>query len=197
MAHQWHNTVTLDESWIYFSCEQDLMWIAPGEIVHDRERQIVQSTKLMLTNVWNPSELHIVKSLAEGGKFSAQYYMNTTFIAISDWRRLAGERSLKKLWVDPDNARPHNAKVSADFIALNRMKQAPHPSDSPDLAPSDFFPFGYVKRKLMGYHAESPSELLIRIQVILSEIPRETLNAVFLEWIERLQKYIDTNGECG
>jgi hypothetical protein len=43
------------------------------------------------------------------------------------------------------------------------MKQALHPPDSPDLAPSDFFRFGYVKRKLMGYHAESPSELLIRI----------------------------------
>jgi histone-lysine N-methyltransferase SETMAR len=75
------------------------------------------------------------------------------------------------------------------------MKQAPHPPYSPNLAPSYFFLFGDVKRKLMGYHAESPSELLIRIRVILSEIPRETLNAVFLEWMERLQKCIDTNGE--
>jgi hypothetical protein len=47
------------------------------------------------------------------------------------------------------------------------------------LAPSDFFLFGDVKGKLMGYLAETPSELLIR--VILVEIPRETLNAVFLE----------------
>jgi hypothetical protein len=75
------------------------------------------------------------------------------------------------------------------------MKQAPHLPYSPDLAPSDFLLFGYVKRKLMGYHAESPSELLNRIRVILSEIPRETLNAVFLESMERLQKCIDTNGE--
>jgi hypothetical protein len=29
----------------------------------------------------------------------------------------------------------------------------------------------------------------------LSEIPRKTLNAVFLEWMEWLRKYIDTNGE--
>jgi hypothetical protein len=34
----------------------------------------------------------------------------------------------------------------------------------------------------MGYRAETPSELLVRIRVILAEIPRETLNAVFLEW---------------
>jgi hypothetical protein len=43
------------------------------------------------------------------------------------------------------------------------------------------FLFGYVKGKLMEYRAGNPSELLARIQVVLAEIPRETLNAVFLE----------------
>jgi hypothetical protein len=64
------------------------------------------------------------------------------------------------------------------------MEQAHHPPYSPDLAPSDFLLFGYVKGKQMGYRAETPSELLVRIWVILAEIPRETLNAVFLEWID-------------
>jgi hypothetical protein len=54
------------------------------------------------------------------------------------------------------------------------MKQAPHPPYSPDLAPSDFFLFDYVKGKLTEYRAETPSELLVRIRVILAEIPRET-----------------------
>jgi hypothetical protein len=49
------------------------------------------------------------------------------------------------------------------------------------LAPSDFFRFGYVKGKLMGYRAETPSELLVHIRVILAEIPQATLNAVFLK----------------
>jgi hypothetical protein len=106
MAHQWHDIVTLDESWIYLYCEHDLMWMAPGEIVPDRERQIVQSPQLMLTNVWNPSGFHIVKALPKGGKFSAQYYTNNILIAISGWRRLAGERSPNKLWVRADNAHP-------------------------------------------------------------------------------------------
>jgi hypothetical protein len=136
-----------------------------------------------------------VKSLPKCGNFTAQYDTNNILIAVSDWRRLAGERSRNKLWVHANDAGPSNAKVSTDFIAINRMKQAPYPPSSPDLAPSDFFLFGYVKRKLMEYHAESPSELLIRIRVIFSEIPRETLNAVFLDWIERLRRCIDNNGE--
>jgi hypothetical protein len=36
----------------------------------------------------------------------------------------------------------------------------------------------------MGYRAETPSEFPVRIRVILAEIPRETLNAVFLDWMD-------------
>jgi histone-lysine N-methyltransferase SETMAR len=75
------------------------------------------------------------------------------------------------------------------------MKEGPHPPYSPDLAPSAFFLFGYVKGKLMRYRAETPSEFLVRIRIILAEIPRETLNAVFLEWMERLQKCVQVDGE--
>jgi hypothetical protein len=35
----------------------------------------------------------------------------------------------------------------------------------------------------MEYRTETPSELLVHIRVILAEIPRETLNAVFLKWM--------------
>jgi histone-lysine N-methyltransferase SETMAR len=75
------------------------------------------------------------------------------------------------------------------------MKQAPHPPYSPDLSPLDVFLFGYVKGKRLGYRAETPCKLLVRIRVILAEIPRETLNAVFLEWMERLQKCVQVDGE--
>jgi hypothetical protein len=76
------------------------------------------------------------------------------------------------------------------------MKQAPHLPYSPDLTPSDFCRFGCVKGKLIGYRTETPSELLVYIRVILAEIPRGTLNAIFLEWMERLQKCVQVDGEC-
>jgi hypothetical protein len=63
------------------------------------------------------------------------------------------------------------------------------------LAPSDFFLFGHIKGKLMGYRAEVLSEFLVRIRVILAEIPREILNAGFLEWAEQLQKCVHVDGE--
>jgi hypothetical protein len=75
------------------------------------------------------------------------------------------------------------------------MKQEPYFPYSPDLAPSGFFLFDYVPGNLMGYRAETPSELLVCVRVILAEIPRETLKAVFLKWMERLQKCVQVDGE--
>jgi hypothetical protein len=37
-TRQWHDIITLDQSWIYLFSEHDLIWTAPGEIVVDRER---------------------------------------------------------------------------------------------------------------------------------------------------------------
>jgi hypothetical protein len=141
----------------------------------------------MLKVVLNPIGFHVLKAIPKGHKFNAQYYINDILVTISDWRRQTGGTRPNKLWVHSDNARTHAAKMSRDYIGLNRMKQAPDPLYSPDLTPLGFFLFGSVKGKLMGYRAEIPFELLVRIRVILAEIPWETLNAAFLEWMERLQ----------
>jgi hypothetical protein len=74
-TRQWHDIVTFDESLISLFREHDLMWIAPGEIVVDRERHTVQSPKFMLTVVRNPIGFHILKALPKGRKFNAQYYI--------------------------------------------------------------------------------------------------------------------------
>jgi histone-lysine N-methyltransferase SETMAR len=136
-----------------------------------------------------------MKALPKWSKFNGQYETNNIPVAISDWRRLSGRTQESKLWLHADNARPQMAKVSTDHVTRNEMKPAPHPRYSPDLAPSDFFLFGCMERKLMGYRAESESELLVRICVILAEIPPDVLNAVFFEWTHRLQKCVHTNGD--
>jgi hypothetical protein len=74
-TRQWHDTVTLDESWICLFSEHDLISTALGEIVVDRERHTVQSLKFLLTVVWNPIGFHALKTLPKGRKFNAQYYI--------------------------------------------------------------------------------------------------------------------------
>jgi hypothetical protein len=37
-----------------------------------------------------------------------------------------------------DNATPHTAKCTIDYLRANQLTRAPHPTFSPDLTPSDF-----------------------------------------------------------
>jgi hypothetical protein len=75
------------------------------------------------------------------------------------------------------------------------MKSAPYPSNSPDLAPSDFYLFGYVKKCLAGLSFEDADQLLAAVEGVLEGIEKVTLQAVFLEWMDRSRKCITTNGE--
>jgi hypothetical protein len=52
------------------------------------------------------------------------------------------------------------------------MKSAPHPSYSPDLAPSDFRLFGYVKRCLAGLSFEDADQLLAAVDGVLECIEK-------------------------
>jgi hypothetical protein len=71
----------------------------------------------------------------------------------------------------------------------------PQPAYSPDLAPSDFFLFGFLKRQLQGVNLADREALKIRIRQIFGEINREVLISVFVEWMEPLQCVIKNGGE--
>jgi hypothetical protein len=99
------------------------------------------------------------------------------------------------LLVHADNARPHTAKLSTQYFNENQMKSAPNPPYSPDLAPSDFYLCGDVKRCLAGLWFEDANQLLAAVEDVLEGIEKVTLQAVFPEWMDRLRKCIVTNGE--
>jgi hypothetical protein len=75
------------------------------------------------------------------------------------------------------------------------MKSGPHPPSSPDLAPSDFYLFGYAKGCPADLSFEDADQLLAAVEGVLEGIEKVTLEAVFLEWMDRLRKNITTNGQ--
>jgi hypothetical protein len=86
----------------------------------------------------------------KGRKFNAGYYIAEILESLSEWRSIEAAGNERKLLVHADNARSHTDKLSTQYFNENRMKSAPHPPYSPDLAPSDFYLFGYVNRCLAG-----------------------------------------------
>jgi hypothetical protein len=62
-----------------------------------------------------------------------------------------------------------------------------HPAYPPDAALSDFILFGYLEGEMAGLIVNSPPDILSEIRRIFQEISKETLVAVYEEWITWLE----------
>jgi hypothetical protein len=75
------------------------------------------------------------------------------------------------------------------------MKRAPHPVFSPDLAPWDFYLFGKIKTALMRSEFESERSLLDGVLGVINTISREELEALFEDWLSRLDQCLQRDGD--
>jgi hypothetical protein len=62
-----------------------------------------------------------------------------------------------------------------------------HPAYCPERADSEFFLFGHLKLEMVGFQGSSVEAILSEIRQIPETIPRETLTAVYNQWITRLE----------
>jgi transposase len=131
-------------------------------------------------------------ALPKGHIFNAEYYCDNILAALTQLQPGDDGRSLV---VHPDNAGAHTAQKRGTFCEENGLRLAPHPLYSPDLAPSDFFLFGYLKARLKGMVFPSYEELLDAIGEMVTGVELETLTAVFEHWIERLEWMSKNNGD--
>jgi hypothetical protein len=138
----------------------------------------------MVTVAWNPVGFHLVEVLANGRDFNAKYHRDNILTERIRFRPEAGERHVV---IRADNSRPHTAQQCRTFCAENGVRPAIHALCWPDLAPSDFFLFGYVEHRLQGLIFPSGEELLAGIRAVLGRIPLETLAQVFDHWLQRLE----------
>jgi hypothetical protein len=185
--------VTLDESWFYLNMDHEFIWLQPDEEVSEMERYAVQSEKVMLTIVWNSVGFYLVDSLSRQAKLKMDHYVTNILSQFAIWREIQVRKTDRKLIIHSDDVRPHTARRTLEFLEQNRMKRALHLSYSPNLALCDFYLFGYIKRFLVCREFADQSELLQAVMDILNDIEKATLEEVFLTWMRRLAKYINTN----
>jgi hypothetical protein len=69
-----------------------------------------------------------------------------------------------------DNASPHGAGESIKCMRKSRIHSIDHLPYSPDLAPSDFCPFGKLKGALFEHELDSKEPFLLAIQEITDSI---------------------------
>jgi hypothetical protein len=172
--------------------DREQIWLQPGETPPERARHTTQDRKIIFTIAWNPLRFPLIVALPKGPIFNTEHYHDNILAALT---QLQPEDDGRNVFVHADNARAHTAQKCRILCEENGLRLAPHPPCSPDLAPSDYFMFGYVKERLEGMMFPSYEELLDTISEVVTGIESETLIAVFDHWIERLKCVSKNNGD--
>ena len=194
--NNFRSILTMDETPIYLSNRGKKGWIEEGEEVPQRLNDKCWRDKFNLTIMWGTSGFAVVDALDRKASMNTSYLCDTIFEKAIAWcqnkRKVSGATSFI---FHMDNARSHTSKATCEYMTEHGMDRMPHPPYSPDLAPCDFFLFGYIKNRLIGSEFTTRDEALEKINDILNEIPEKTLVGTFREWMRRLEDVIKSGGE--
>jgi len=185
---RWTQTVTGDESWVYFGHTSVGQWVFPEEDLPRKVPLGQEAEKRMLIVFFSSSGFHSVNFLEKKATVSSSYCCDL-------FNTMALTLTKRPLWVHMDNARPHRAKSTQNALNTHGIISLPHPPYSPDLAPSDFWLFGYLKNQLKGAKFSTETELQEAVRGVLHKITPAQLRRVYNHWIRRLEMCIEAKGE--
>jgi hypothetical protein len=105
---------------------------------------MISSETLMMTIAWNPDCGQVIEVLPQRDELNADYSCSSVLTKLLKMARQFRSETRRVLILHADNTRPETAKSSIEFCAKLDLTVARHPSYSLDLAPSDYFLFGYI-----------------------------------------------------
>lgn len=193
--HAYRNIITGDQSWFLYQYHPKGKWCIESEERPEFEDDQTCHQKIMLTIIWGVWGFYIVDYLIPGNSYNSSYFKENIFDPLVEkkgeiWPNSSG----KKIWLHLDNCRVHNSKLMTQEIEQSPFKRAPHPPYSPDLAPSDFYLFGKIKKQLEGLKFNSKEELFEKLIEILNKITKDERYSVFEEWRKRCDFVRKNNG---
>jgi len=101
--------------------------------------------KIMGTIFWDAEECILIEFLETGKAINAARYVQTL---LKLRRGLRDKRPGRRVILQHDNAWPHTARLTLKKTENMGWEILPHPPYSPDLAPSDYHRFGFVKNQM-------------------------------------------------
>ena len=169
------------------------MWLQSGIKPPTSVKHTIGSKKVMIMVIWSPSGMKSITMLPDGDRFTKKIFIGTVLGDLKNYFNIhRASMQGSGIILHIDYASSHHVNDELKRAGIKRME---HPPYSPDLAPSDFFLFGFLKTNLEGKHFDSAEELLDWVKNFLNSIDIEMLRNVYIEWVLRLQQCIDSGGE--
>ena len=149
----------------------------------------------MATVFWDTKGVLLVDFLPPGETVNAARYCETLNKLREAVRRKRPGRLSEGFSLQHDNATPHTAKMTKEWIQKYGWEVLPHPPHSPDLAPSDYHLFGPLKRHLAGKRFDEDEDLIQEVKTWLQNLDGDFFKRGIYSLMHRWQKCIDLEGD--
>lgn len=189
------NIITGDQSWLTLYYSNNGAWLDSDDDPPEMIKNTIDTQKFMMTIIWGVHGFFIVDFLPQGESYDSPYFIANILQPLFEKKQEIWSSSNKKsIWLHLDNSHVHNSKLCHQKYIEFGFRRAPHPPYSPDVAPSDFYLFGFIKEKLKGRKFTSLDELKEAVLEILGTITQAKRKEVFQEWINRCEWIIQQSG---
>ena len=192
------DVVTGDESWFFWRQigrkQANSSWIQEGESPRTVVRRGRFEPKTMVSIFFRTSGVEHITYWDKGQSVDAESYIEDCLKplvrSLNRQRKQSGTANLK---FHHDNARPHVAQSVTEHLEQQKFIIIEQPPYSPDLAPSDFWLFDYIKQRLDEH--TSAESLVRQITKIVRDTPIKEFQRTFEKWIERMELCIKFKGD--
>ncbi len=188
--------ITMDESWMYqydpeLKCNSS-EWLpkgAPRPMKLLRERT---TGKVLLISFDFRGVVH--REFLQNATVNSQIFVRI----LQNLRRSIRIRRpalRKSFWLHMDNASPHTCYNTSQYLLMTGTQVERHPPYSPDLAPSDYWFFPWIKRALRGVHFPSLDALEQAVDEQISSVASHEFKlAIMVMWPKRWARCVNAQG---
>ncbi|KAI5490547.1 Mariner transposase [Trichomonas vaginalis G3] len=188
--------VTGDESWFQYATEAKIMWIPKDENLQTFPKKKIDTPMMMLSVFWGVNGIIAIDILQKPNTMNAQYLIDNVLTQIINSDEFEKSKQQKqKFAIHFDNSRVHKSHKVMNYLVENNVKVVPNPIYSPDIAPSDFYLFGTLKKRAEGREFASPDDLENFVREQFEQFSHDDLKRVFQAWIDRCERVIESNGD--
>jgi len=191
------DVITGDESWFFHKQLgrklSNAAWVKKGDPPPTVTRQSRYAPRTLFSIFFKSNGPMLIHRLERGNTVDHHYYINNCLRPLVDeLKRQRPSYETRGIKIHHDNGKAHVHKETCAYLRSEGLTVIPHPANSPDLSPCDFWLFDFIKDNLVAYNdSQSLHDAIVNF---MYSINKEEYKKTFEKWIERMQLCIDHDG---
>jgi hypothetical protein len=176
--------ITGDETWTYLDIKPWTIWLpAEAELPVYVKRTIANEKRMLIVFLG----IHGIAQycwLPKDSALDSPFFCEEVLSPLAQKMQSNSKETRKPLTlIYMDNIMVHTARATQEKLDVSRFKRTPQPPYGPDISPSYFYLFDWLKTRLERREYNEEEELYEAVDEILTGISIEMIETIFVDWM--------------